>query len=173
MCTQNVAISNNVTSCNELFTIKRTTIRISLNNCVTDIIIKNDIQCLIIGTANTVYFFYFIFDYLQNAKTRLIVGNYTGISDVLAKTYRREGVRAFFRGFWPNTASIFMYTGIFLTTYEHVKQWQYDRMAAGVWLPVHHRWMAHSISAMCSSVVGTTLCYPIARIITRLQISSG
>ncbi|XP_025419839.1 probable calcium-binding mitochondrial carrier CBG00135 [Sipha flava] len=110
---------------------------------------------------------------LENAKTRLIVGNHLGIADVLTKTYRTDGARGLYKGFWPNMASIFVYTGIFLMTYEHVKQLQYDRMAAGAWLPVSHEWMVHSISAMCSSVVGMILCYPISRIITRLQIENG
>jgi hypothetical protein len=122
--------------------------------------------------SNTVYLS-FTFDCFQNAKTRLIVGNHLGIADVLTKTYRTDGARGLYKGFWPNMASIFVYTGIFLMTYEHVKQLQYDRMAAGAWLPVSHEWMVHSISAMCSSVVGMILCYPISRIITRLQIENG
>lgn len=119
------------------------------------------------------FLFYTFILYLQYAKTRLIVGNYAGIVDVLAKTYRREGAHVFFKGFWANTASVFLYTGIFLMTYELVKQWQYDRMAEDAWLPVNHGWMVQSISAMSSSIVGVIICYPISRIITRLQADSG
>lgn len=60
---------------------------------------------------------------------RLIVGNYTNTMDVVRKTYKSGGTLAFFKGFWPSTLSIFLFTGIDLSTYEHIKlYWHPDKL---------------------------------------------
>eukprot|EP00102_Acyrthosiphon_pisum_P026072 XP_016663282.1 PREDICTED: calcium-binding mitochondrial carrier protein SCaMC-1-like isoform X2 [Acyrthosiphon pisum] len=106
---------------------------------------------------------------LDTIKTRLIVGKYTNTMDVVAKTYKSGGVWAFFKGFWPSTLSIFLFAGIDLMTYEHIKEndshfhEKYD----------YPRWFVSFYSAVISNAVGVVICYPISTIITRLQVDDG
>ena len=45
-------------------------------------------------------------------------GQYKGLVDCTVKIFKREGVRAFFRGYLPNLIGIIPYAGIDLTIYE-------------------------------------------------------
>lgn len=93
--------------------------------------------------------------------------------DVVVKTYQNGGASAFFKGFWPSTLSIFLFTGIELMTYEHMKYWQLDRVDKTSPDGPQHQWTVNLVSALCSSVVGVTVCYPISTIITRLQVDDS
>lgn len=100
---------------------------------------------------------------------RLIVGKYTNTMDVVRKTYKSGGALAFFKGFWPSTLSIFLFTGIDLTTYEYIKlYWYPDRPDLA-----NQTWHINLVSSLCSCTVGVTVCYPISTIITRLQVNDG
>ncbi|KAL5238771.1 hypothetical protein ACI65C_006181 [Semiaphis heraclei] len=102
-------------------------------------------------------------------KTRLIVGQYTNIMDVVVKTYKSGGVWAFFRGFWPSTLSIFLFAGIDLMTYEHIKE-NYSYLHEKGDCP---SWIVNFYSAFISNIVGVVICYPISTVITRLQVDDG
>lgn len=45
-------------------------------------------------------------------------GQYNGILDCGLKIYKREGVKALFRGYVPNLLGIIPYAGIDMTVYE-------------------------------------------------------
>lgn len=58
---------------------------------------------------------------LQVLKTRLALrttGQYSGISDCAKQILRREGMRAFYKGYVPNMLGIIPYAGIDLAVYE-------------------------------------------------------
>ena len=57
----------------------------------------------------------------QVLKTRLTLrktGQYSGMADCAKQILRKEGVRAFYRGYVPNTLGIIPYAGIDLAVYE-------------------------------------------------------
>lgn len=110
-----------------------------------------------------------IYSCLQILKTRLTVGNYSGIADVIVKTYKIGGTLAFFKGFYPSTLNMFFFAGIDLMTYEQIKHWQSKKPD----LIFQQDWSINLFSALCSSAVGVILCYPISTIITRLQVDDG
>jgi len=74
----------------------------------------------------------FFHSFATDRKTRFVVGKYAHLGDVLLKTYKTGGPSAFFKGFWPNTISIFLFTGLDLITYEHIKHWQFDHNSGGM-----------------------------------------
>lgn len=54
-------------------------------------------------------------------KTRLTLrktGQYSGMYDCAKKILKREGVKAFYKGYIPNMLGIIPYAGIDLTVYE-------------------------------------------------------
>lgn len=54
-------------------------------------------------------------------KTRLTLrktGQYSGMADCAKQILRKEGVRAFYKGYLPNTLGIIPYAGIDLAVYE-------------------------------------------------------
>ncbi len=54
-------------------------------------------------------------------KTRLTLrktGQYSGMADCAKQILRKEGVRAFYKGYVPNTLGIIPYAGIDLAVYE-------------------------------------------------------
>lgn len=54
-------------------------------------------------------------------KTRLTLrktGQYSGVADCARQILKKEGVRAFYRGYVPNTLGIIPYAGIDLAVYE-------------------------------------------------------
>lgn len=58
---------------------------------------------------------------LQVLKTRLTLrktGQYSGMADCARQILKTEGVRAFYRGYLPNTLGIIPYAGIDLAVYE-------------------------------------------------------
>lgn len=57
----------------------------------------------------------------QVLKTRLTLrktGQYSGMADCARQILKTEGVRAFYRGYLPNTLGIIPYAGIDLAVYE-------------------------------------------------------
>ncbi len=57
----------------------------------------------------------------QVLKTRLTLrktGQYSGMADCAKQILRKEGVRAFYKGYVPNTLGIIPYAGIDLAVYE-------------------------------------------------------
>lgn len=59
--------------------------------------------------------------YIQVLKTRLTLrktGQYSGMADCAKQILKMEGVRAFYRGYLPNTLGIIPYAGIDLAVYE-------------------------------------------------------
>lgn len=105
----------------------------------------------------------------QIVKTRLIVGKYTNTMDVVVKTYKSGGVSAFFRGFWPGTLSIFLFAGIDLMTYEHIKE-NYSYFHEKDDRP---SWIVNFYSAFISNILCVVIFYPISTVITRLQVDDG
>jgi solute carrier family 25 phosphate transporter 23/24/25/41 len=68
---------------------------------------------------------------LEVLKTKLCVrktGEYTNVWDCILKTYRRDGLIAFYRGYVPNIVGIIPYAGIDLTIYETLKKHFIRRM---------------------------------------------
>lgn len=58
---------------------------------------------------------------LQVMKTRLTLrktGQYSGMFDCAKKILKREGVKAFYKGYIPNILGIIPYAGIDLAVYE-------------------------------------------------------
>ena len=59
--------------------------------------------------------------FVQVLKTRLTLrktGQYSGVANCAKHILRTEGVRAFYRGYLPNTLGIIPYAGIDLAVYE-------------------------------------------------------
>lgn len=73
------------------------------------------------------FFFFFLlfavssFSWLQVMKTRLTLrktGQYSGMFDCAKKILKKEGVKAFYKGYIPNILGIIPYAGIDLAVYE-------------------------------------------------------
>lgn len=65
--------------------------------------------------------FVVLFVSLQVMKTRLTLrktGQYSGMFDCAKKILKREGVKAFYKGYIPNILGIIPYAGIDLAVYE-------------------------------------------------------
>lgn len=63
----------------------------------------------------------FIISFIQVLKTRLTLrktGQYSGMFDCAKKILRKEGVKAFYKGYIPNLVGIIPYAGIDLAVYE-------------------------------------------------------
>ncbi|XP_042172215.1 calcium-binding mitochondrial carrier protein SCaMC-3 isoform X2 [Oncorhynchus tshawytscha] len=71
---------------------------------------------------------------MEVLKTRLTLrktGQYSGIVDCARQILRKEGVRAFYRGYVPNTLGIIPYAGIDLAVYETLKNAWLQRYSKG------------------------------------------
>lgn len=63
----------------------------------------------------------FTISFIQVLKTRLTLrktGQYSGMFDCAKKILRKEGVKAFYKGYVPNLVGIIPYAGIDLAVYE-------------------------------------------------------
>ncbi|XP_077590589.1 mitochondrial adenyl nucleotide antiporter SLC25A23-like isoform X2 [Stigmatopora nigra] len=106
---------------------------------------------------------------MEVLKTRLTLrttGQYSGMADCARQILKREGVRAFYRGYLPNTIGIIPYAGIDLAVYETLKN---------AWL---QRYCVNSADpgvlvllgcGTVSSTCGQLASYPLALIRTRMQ----
>ncbi|XP_056262373.1 mitochondrial adenyl nucleotide antiporter SLC25A23-like isoform X1 [Pseudoliparis swirei] len=106
---------------------------------------------------------------LEVLKTRLTLrqtGQYSGVADCARQILKAEGVRAFYRGYLPNTLGIIPYAGIDLAVYETLKNaWlQRDGVRSadpGVLVLLG----CGTVSSTC----GQLASYPLALIRTRMQ----
>uniref|UniRef100_A0A672GNR0 Solute carrier family 25 member 23b n=1 Tax=Salarias fasciatus TaxID=181472 RepID=A0A672GNR0_SALFA len=106
---------------------------------------------------------------MEVLKTRLTLrktGQYSGMADCARQILKTEGVRAFYRGYLPNTLGIIPYAGIDLAVYETLKN---------AWL---QRYCVNSADpgvlvllgcGTVSSTCGQLASYPLALIRTRMQ----
>lgn len=64
---------------------------------------------------------YLSYSFYQVVKTRLTLrstGQYSGIIDCARSILKREGIKAFYKGYVPNMLGIIPYAGIDLAVYE-------------------------------------------------------
>ncbi|KAG8436587.1 hypothetical protein GDO86_007626 [Hymenochirus boettgeri] len=102
-------------------------------------------------------------------KTRLAVGKtgqYSGMFDCAKKILKKEGVRAFYKGYLPNILGIIPYAGIDLAIYETLKnawlqKYATDSANPGVFVLLG----CGTVSSTC----GQLASYPLALIRTRMQ----
>ncbi|CAG0925237.1 unnamed protein product, partial [Notodromas monacha] len=103
---------------------------------------------------------------LEVLKTRLALGTtgeYHGIFDAIRKIRRVEGIRSFYRGYFPNLLGILPYAGIELAVYETLK---------AEFIPPNKTEPGILLSLLCataSSTCGQVCAYPFALIRTKLQ----
>ncbi|KAM7386222.1 hypothetical protein PAMA_009047 [Pampus argenteus] len=106
---------------------------------------------------------------MEVLKTRLTLrktGQYSGMADCARQILKTEGVRAFYRGYLPNTLGIIPYAGIDLAVYETLKnawlqRYCVDSADPGVLVLLG----CGTISSTC----GQLASYPLALIRTRMQ----
>ncbi|XP_067109865.1 mitochondrial adenyl nucleotide antiporter SLC25A24-like [Osmerus mordax] len=110
---------------------------------------------------------------MEVMKTRLTLGKtgqYSGMSDCARKILRKEGVKAFYKGYTPNILGIIPYAGIDLAVYESLKN---------AWLSRYARDSANPgilVLVACgtiSSTCGQLASYPLALLRTRMQAQAS
>ncbi|XP_071765950.1 calcium-binding mitochondrial carrier protein SCaMC-3b [Centroberyx gerrardi] len=106
---------------------------------------------------------------MEVLKTRLTLrktGQYSGMADCAKQILRKEGVRAFYRGYLPNTLGIIPYAGIDLAVYETLKNAWLQSYCVGSADPgVLVLLGCGTVSSTC----GQLASYPLALIRTRMQ----
>ncbi|KAM8883552.1 mitochondrial adenyl nucleotide antiporter SLC25A24 [Synchiropus picturatus] len=110
---------------------------------------------------------------MEVLKTRLTLrktGQYSGMADCAKKILKKEGVKAFYKGYVPNILGIIPYAGIDLAVYESLKN---------VWLSRYSKDSANPgilVLLGCgtiSSTCGQLASYPLALIRTRMQAQAS
>ncbi|XP_051929413.1 calcium-binding mitochondrial carrier protein SCaMC-1 [Hippocampus zosterae] len=110
---------------------------------------------------------------MEVMKTRLTLrktGQYSGMFDCAKKILKREGVKAFYKGYLPNILGIIPYAGIDLAIYESLKN---------VWLSRYAKDTANPgllVLLGCgtiSSTCGQLASYPLALVRTRMQAQAS
>uniref|UniRef100_A0A7N9AQ31 Solute carrier family 25 member 24 n=1 Tax=Mastacembelus armatus TaxID=205130 RepID=A0A7N9AQ31_9TELE len=110
---------------------------------------------------------------MEVMKTRLTLrktGQYSGMFDCAKKILKKEGVKAFYKGYIPNILGIIPYAGIDLAVYESLKN---------VWLSHYAKDTANPgvlVLLGCgtiSSTCGQLASYPLALIRTRMQAQAS
>ncbi|KAM4896136.1 mitochondrial adenyl nucleotide antiporter SLC25A24 isoform 1-T1 [Sylvia borin] len=111
--------------------------------------------------------------YEQVLKTRLAVGKtgqYSGMFDCAKKILKREGPKAFYKGYIPNILGIIPYAGIDLAVYELLKSTWLEHYASSSANPgVFVLLGCGTISSTC----GQLASYPLALIRTRMQAQAS
>ncbi|KAG7490936.1 calcium-binding mitochondrial carrier SCaMC-2-A-like [Solea senegalensis] len=110
---------------------------------------------------------------MEVLKTRLALrksGQYTGISDCAKQIVRREGLRAFYKGYVPNMLGIIPYAGIDLAVYETLKNRYLEQYAANSADPGIFVLLA---CGTVSSTCGQLASYPLALVRTRMQAQAS
>ncbi|XP_028311372.1 calcium-binding mitochondrial carrier protein SCaMC-3-like isoform X3 [Gouania willdenowi] len=106
---------------------------------------------------------------MEVLKTRLTIrrtGQYSGVADCARRILRTEGVRAFYRGYLPNTLGIIPYAGIDLAVYETLKNaWLQTYCVSSADPGVLVLLGCGTVSSTC----GQLASYPLALIRTRMQ----
>ena len=106
---------------------------------------------------------------LEVMKTRLALrktGEITGIADCAKKIYKEEGVKVFYKGYWPNLFGIIPYAGIDLAIYETLKNKICEKFSRENKSP--HALVLLGCGTF-SSCCGQLAAYPFALIRTKLQ----
>ncbi|XP_075567253.1 mitochondrial adenyl nucleotide antiporter SLC25A24 isoform X1 [Pelecanus crispus] len=110
---------------------------------------------------------------MEVLKTRLAVGKtgqYSGMFDCAKKILKREGVKAFYKGYIPNILGIIPYAGIDLAVYELLKSTWLEHYASSSANPgVFVLLGCGTISSTC----GQLASYPLALIRTRMQAQAS
>ncbi|XP_074007793.1 mitochondrial adenyl nucleotide antiporter SLC25A24 [Numenius arquata] len=110
---------------------------------------------------------------MEVLKTRLAVGKtgqYAGMFDCAKKILKREGVKAFYKGYVPNILGIIPYAGIDLAVYELLKSTWLEHYASSSANPgVFVLLGCGTISSTC----GQLASYPLALIRTRMQAQAS
>ncbi|XP_029939428.1 mitochondrial adenyl nucleotide antiporter SLC25A24 [Salarias fasciatus] len=110
---------------------------------------------------------------MEVLKTRLTLrktGQYSGIFDCAKKILKKEGVKAFYKGYLPNILGIIPYAGIDLAVYESLKN---------LWLSHYAKDTANPgilVLLGCgtlSSTCGQLASYPLALVRTRMQAQAS
>ncbi|XP_030627101.1 mitochondrial adenyl nucleotide antiporter SLC25A24 [Chanos chanos] len=110
---------------------------------------------------------------MEVMKTRLTLrktGQYSGMFDCAKKILKKEGVKAFYKGYIPNIIGIIPYAGIDLAVYESLKNFWLSRYAKDTANPgVLVLLGCGTISSTC----GQLASYPLALIRTRMQAQAS
>ncbi|XP_030061362.1 mitochondrial adenyl nucleotide antiporter SLC25A24 [Microcaecilia unicolor] len=110
---------------------------------------------------------------MEVLKTRLAVGKtgqYSGMFDCGKKILKREGVKAFYKGYIPNILGILPYAGIDLAIYETLKNTWLQHYSSGSANPgVLVLLACGTISSTC----GQLASYPLALVRTRMQAQAS
>ncbi|XP_069051740.1 mitochondrial adenyl nucleotide antiporter SLC25A23 isoform X2 [Lepisosteus oculatus] len=110
---------------------------------------------------------------MEVLKTRLTLrrtGQYSGVADCARQILRREGLRAFYKGYLPNMLGIIPYAGIDLAVYETLKTAWLQRYSLGSPDPgVLVLLGCGTVSSTC----GQLASYPLALIRTRMQAQAS
>uniref|UniRef100_A0A3Q1JN35 EF-hand domain-containing protein n=1 Tax=Anabas testudineus TaxID=64144 RepID=A0A3Q1JN35_ANATE len=110
---------------------------------------------------------------MEVMKTRLTLrktGQYSGMFDCAKKILKKEGVKAFYKGYVPNILGIIPYAGIDLAVYESLKNLWLSRYAKDTANPgVLVLLGCGTISSTC----GQLASYPLALIRTRMQAQAS
>uniref|UniRef100_A0A8B9JYQ6 Solute carrier family 25 member 24 n=1 Tax=Astyanax mexicanus TaxID=7994 RepID=A0A8B9JYQ6_ASTMX len=110
---------------------------------------------------------------MEVMKTRLTLrktGQYSGMFDCAKKILKKEGVKAFYKGYVPNILGIIPYAGIDLAIYETLKN---------TWLSLYAKDTANPgvlVLLGCgtiSSTCGQLASYPLALVRTRMQAQAS
>ncbi|XP_072276135.1 mitochondrial adenyl nucleotide antiporter SLC25A24 [Pyxicephalus adspersus] len=110
---------------------------------------------------------------MEVLKTRLAVGKtgqYNGMFDCAKKILKKEGLRAFYKGYIPNILGIIPYAGIDLAVYETLKNHWLQKYATDSANPgVLVLLGCGTVSSTC----GQLASYPLALIRTRMQAQAS
>ncbi|XP_034439180.1 calcium-binding mitochondrial carrier protein SCaMC-1-like [Hippoglossus hippoglossus] len=110
---------------------------------------------------------------MEVMKTRLTLrktGQYSGMLDCAKQIVRKEGLKAFYKGYVPNIIGIIPYAGIDLAVYESLKNFWLSRYAKDTANP------GILVLLGCgtlSSTCGQLASYPLALIRTRMQAQAS
>ncbi|XP_076838698.1 calcium-binding mitochondrial carrier protein SCaMC-3b isoform X3 [Brachyhypopomus gauderio] len=110
---------------------------------------------------------------MEVLKTRLTLrktGQYSGTIDCARQILHKEGVRAFYRGYVPNTLGIIPYAGIDLAVYETLKNAWLQQYCTGSADPGVFVLLG---CGTMSSTCGQLASYPLALIRTRMQAQAS
>ncbi|XP_069560859.1 mitochondrial adenyl nucleotide antiporter SLC25A24 [Brachyistius frenatus] len=110
---------------------------------------------------------------MEVMKTRLTLrktGQYSGMFDCAKKILKKEGVKAFYKGYLPNILGIIPYAGIDLAVYESLKNFWLSQYATDTANPgILVLLGCGTISSTC----GQLTSYPLALIRTRMQAQAS
>ncbi|KAI5619969.1 calcium-binding mitochondrial carrier protein SCaMC-1, partial [Silurus asotus] len=110
---------------------------------------------------------------MEVMKTRLTLrktGQYSGMFDCARKILKKEGLKAFYKGYVPNILGIIPYAGIDLAVYETLKNTWLSRYAKD---SVNPGILVLLGCGTISSTCGQLASYPLALIRTRMQAQAS